>query len=42
MVLMEKPEVKKRLGRAWRRWEDSIKICLIEIGWEGGKSGRLL
>jgi hypothetical protein len=28
------PERKRSLGRPSRRWEDSIKINLKEIGWE--------
>jgi hypothetical protein len=30
-----KPEGKRSLGRPRRRWEDSIKIYLREIGWDG-------
>jgi hypothetical protein len=30
---MEKPEGKKLLWRARRRWNDNIKIYLREIGW---------
>jgi hypothetical protein len=30
-----KPEGKKPLGRARRRWEDTIRIDLREIGWGG-------
>jgi hypothetical protein len=30
--LVEKPEGKRTLGRARRRWEDSIKMDLQEVG----------
>jgi hypothetical protein len=30
---VEKPEVKRPLGRSKRRWADNIKIDLSEIGW---------
>jgi hypothetical protein len=30
-----KPEGKRRLGRLRRRWVDSIKMDLREIGWDG-------
>jgi hypothetical protein len=32
-VLMGKPETKRPLERPRRRWEDGIKMDLIEIGW---------
>jgi hypothetical protein len=32
-VLVEKPEGKRPLGRPRRRWEDGIKMDLMEIGW---------
>ena len=31
-VLVGKPEVKRPLGRPRRRWEDSIKMDLEEVG----------
>jgi hypothetical protein len=31
-VLVGRPEVKRRLGRPSRRWEDKIKLDLSEIG----------
>jgi hypothetical protein len=34
-VLVEKPEGKRPLGRPRRRWEDNIRMYVIEIGWEG-------
>jgi hypothetical protein len=34
-ILVGKPEGKRRLGRPRRRWVDSIKIDLREIGWDG-------
>jgi hypothetical protein len=36
-ILVEKPEVKKSLGRLKRRWEDNIKIDRRENGviWTG-------
>jgi hypothetical protein len=30
-----KPEVKRRLGRSRRIWEDNIRMDLRERGWEG-------
>jgi hypothetical protein len=33
-VLVEKPEVKRPLGRPRHRWED-IKMDLKDVGWEG-------
>jgi hypothetical protein len=35
MILVGKPEGKRPLGRARRRWVDNIKIDLREIGWDG-------
>jgi hypothetical protein len=32
--LVGKPEGKRPLGRPRRRWEDNIKMDLLEIGWE--------
>jgi hypothetical protein len=37
-VLVEKPNGKRPLGRARRRWEDNIKMDLREIG--GGWYGQ--
>jgi hypothetical protein len=34
-ILVEKPEGKRPLGRPRRRWLDSIKMDLREIGWDG-------
>jgi hypothetical protein len=34
-ILVGKPEGKRPLGRPRRRWEDSIKMDLREIGWGG-------
>jgi hypothetical protein len=34
-MLVVKPERKRRLGRPKHRWEDDIKMFLIEIGSEG-------
>jgi hypothetical protein len=34
-ILVGKPEGKPPLGRPRRRWVDSIKICLREIGCDG-------
>jgi hypothetical protein len=31
-VLVGKPEVKRPLGRPRRRWENNIKIDLLEVG----------
>jgi hypothetical protein len=35
MALVEKPEGKRPLGRPRRRWIDSIKMDLLEMGWGG-------
>jgi hypothetical protein len=35
-VLVRKPEGKRPLGRPRHRWEDGIRIYLMEIGWGGG------
>jgi hypothetical protein len=34
-ILVGKPQIKRPLGRPRRRWVDSIKIDLREIGWDG-------
>jgi hypothetical protein len=34
-ILVGKPEGKRSLGRAGRRWVDNIKIYRREIGWDG-------
>jgi hypothetical protein len=34
-ILVGKPEGKRPLGRPRRRWVDSIKMELGEIGWDG-------
>jgi hypothetical protein len=34
-VLLGKPEVKRSLGRPWRRWEDNMKMDLQEVGCGG-------
>jgi hypothetical protein len=34
-ISVEKPEVKRPLGRPTHRWEDDIKIDLQEEGWKG-------
>jgi hypothetical protein len=34
-ILVGKSERKRPLGRPRRRWEDSIRTHLAEIGWEG-------
>jgi hypothetical protein len=31
-VLVEKPEGKRPLGKTRRRWEDNIKMDLLEVG----------
>jgi hypothetical protein len=33
-ILVRKPEGKRPLGRHKHRWEDNIRIDLMEIGWE--------
>ena len=38
-VMVGKPEVKRPLGKPWRRWEDNIKMDLQQLGsgmWEYG------
>jgi hypothetical protein len=43
-VLMGKPEGKRQLGRPRRRWEDTIKMDLQEVGcgaWNGSSCLRL-
>jgi hypothetical protein len=35
MIFVGKPEGKRPLGRPRRRWENNIKIDLIDIGWGG-------
>jgi len=51
MVLVGKPEGKRLLGRLRCRWEDNIKVDLLEVGcggldgssWLGiGRGSRLL
>jgi hypothetical protein len=32
-ISMEKPEGKRPRGRPRRRWEDGIRMDLMEIGW---------
>jgi hypothetical protein len=34
---MGKPEGKSPLGRRRRRWESTIQVELIEIGWDGAE-----
>jgi hypothetical protein len=34
-VLVEKPEGKRTLGRPRHRWEDNIKMDLLEVGLGG-------
>jgi hypothetical protein len=35
MGVVEKPEVKRLLGRPMRRWDDNIKMDLQEVGCGG-------
>jgi hypothetical protein len=35
-ALVGKPEVRRPRGRPGRRWEDTIKMDLLEVGWGGG------
>jgi hypothetical protein len=32
-VLVGKAEGKRPLGRPWHRWENGIRMDLVEIGW---------
>jgi hypothetical protein len=32
-ILMGRPEGRRPLGRPKRRWEDTIKMALQEVGW---------
>jgi hypothetical protein len=34
-ALVGKPEGKRPLGRPRRRWEDGIRMDVMEIGWRG-------
>jgi hypothetical protein len=34
-ILVGRPEGRRPLGRPRHRWEDSIKMDLREVGWEG-------
>jgi hypothetical protein len=34
-ILIEKPEWKRLLRRLRHRWEDNIKMGLLEIEWKG-------
>jgi hypothetical protein len=34
-ILVGKPEGKRQVGSPRRRWVDSIKIDIREIGWDG-------
>jgi hypothetical protein len=34
-ILVRNPEGKRPLGRPRRRWMDSIKMELREVGWDG-------
>ena len=38
-VLVGKPEGRRPLGRPRRRWEDNIKMDLLEVGWGGAWTG---
>jgi hypothetical protein len=38
-VLVGKPEGKRPLGRPRHRWENGIRTCLGEIGWNGVWNG---
>jgi hypothetical protein len=40
-VLVERPESKRPLGRPRRRWEDNIKLDLMEIRIDGANSIQL-
>jgi hypothetical protein len=40
-VLVGRPEGKRPLGRPRRRWEDNIKVDLMEIGIDGANWIRL-
>jgi hypothetical protein len=31
-ILVGKNETKRKLIKAWHKWEDNIKMCLKEIG----------
>jgi hypothetical protein len=33
-VLVGKPEGKRSLGRPRRRWENGIRMDIVEIGWQ--------
>jgi hypothetical protein len=35
-ILVRRPEGRRPLGRARRRWDDNIKMDLEEVGWGHG------
>jgi hypothetical protein len=35
MILVEKPEGKRPLGRRRRRWVNNVNMDLRELGWDG-------
>jgi hypothetical protein len=40
-ALVGKPEGRRPLGRPMRRWEDNIKMDLLEVGWGGAWTGSV-
>jgi hypothetical protein len=34
-ILVGKPEEKRPIGTRGRRWEDNIRMDLMDMGWEG-------
>ena len=40
-VLVRKHEEKRPLGRPRHRWEDNIKMDLLEVEWEGAWTGLI-
>ena len=34
-ILVWRPEGKRQLGKPGRKWEDNIKVYLLELGWGG-------
>jgi hypothetical protein len=36
MILVEKPDGRRPLGRTARRWEDNIKMYIQEVEWGHG------
>jgi hypothetical protein len=40
-VLVGRSEERRPLGRPRRRWEDNIKMDLLDVGWGGAWTGLI-